>query len=343
MNTFNKALIAVLALQVVLAAITLSRSDSITIAKARPVLPGFEPAEIERIDVYNSLDAVKDGSDPARAVPSIILARKDGRWVIATAFDYPVSETELQSFFDRLMGMQTRGAIATGEARRSQLKVAPDRYLRRVVLHRQGGKPPLTLYVGQNAGPRTSAVRVDGETDIHAVSSFAPSTAPPSVTGWVDSSYFRVDEAQVASITVQNPAGTFSFERDGKGGWKVAEGTTGADPARQLDNRAVDNMVRAMAVLQMIEPADPEIPTGSPLSVVTLRLGARQAQGGEAGSTPQNEYTFVFGPEQNGRYMLRRTGGAPPIWVSMNKFEPVIDFGLKLMYPPTVQQPTPVE
>jgi hypothetical protein len=337
MNTFNKALIAVLALQAMLAVLTLSGSDSTVIAKARPVLPDFDVAEVERIDIYNSLDAVKEGTDPARAVPSIIVSRKDGRWVVPTAFDYPVSPTELQSFFDRLMGMQTRGSIASAEARRSQLKVAPDRYLRKVVLHRQGGKSPLIIYMGQNAGPRTSAVRVEGEKDIHAVTSFAPSTAPPSVTGWVDSNYFQVDERQVTSITVENAAGTFSFERDGKGGWKVVEGTTGVNPARDIDHRAVDNMVRAMVLLQMIEPADPEIPTGSPLSTVTLRLGAAQAQGGQPG--PANEYTFVFGPEQNGRYMLRRTGGVPPIWVSMNKFEPVIDFGPKLMYPATVQQP----
>jgi hypothetical protein len=343
MNTFNKALTAVLALQVVLALITLTRSDSTSIAKARPVLADFDPAEIERIDVYNSLDAIKDGKDPAKAVAAVILTKKEGRWVIPTAFDYPVSPTELQSFFDRVMGMQTRGAIASAEARQSQLNVAPDRYLRKVVFHRQGGKPPLILYVGQNAGPRTSAVRVEGENDIHAVSSFAPSTAPPSVTGWVDSNYFQVDERQVVGILVQNAAGTFSFERDGKGGWKAVEGTTGVDPARDLNARAIDNMVRAMVLLQIIEPADPEIPTGSPLSTVTLRLGAPRAEGGQAESTPASEYTFVFGPEQNGRYMLRRTGGAPPIWVSMNKFEPVIDFGPKLMYPETVQQPAPAE
>jgi hypothetical protein len=238
--------------------------------------------------------------------------------------------------------MQTRGPIATGAARQSQLKVAPDRYLRKVVLQRQG-KSPLTLYIGQNAGPRTSAVRVDGETDIHAVSSMAPSTAPTSIVGWADTNYFKVDERQVAAIKVENAAGTFVFERDGKGGWKIAEGTTGVDPAdpRQIDNRAVDNMVRAMVLLQMIEPADPEIPTGSPLSTVTLRLGSPQAGSDQAAAAQASEFTFVFGPEQNGRYILRRAGGAPPIWVSMNKFEPVIDFGPKLLYKSSVQEPAP--
>lgn len=360
MNTTNKALIGVLALQGILALLLLSRSDSAAIGKLKPVLPGFDAQKLERIEIFKQFDAPA-GATAAQLTPDITITKKDGKWVVSTYFDYPAGQKKLDTFFEKVSAMQSRGPIATAKARQPQLQVAEDKFLRKVVLHGQGQEPTI-LYVGQSAGAGTTAVRVHGSDAIYAVTGLTVSIAAPSVVGWVDTEYFRVKEKDVVSVKVENAAGTFAFERDGEG-WKLAGDAQAAQPAqpagakapaatadaRPLNKVAIDTLARNMSLLQFVEPTDPEIPTGSPLAKVTLKVVPQAPAEGEdkpaegqavPASTLSGDFTFIIGPERNGRYIVRRTD-LPPVAVSMSHLEPLVSFGPDKMYQPVLPQPAP--
>jgi hypothetical protein len=337
MNTTNKALVVALALQVVLAAVFFGRGDSETTTAPKPVFRGFDSSQIERIEVFKGADSITGAEAAAGAPAALVMAKQDGKWVVTTHHNYPVSTTKLDAFWGKMTGLTSRGPIASAKSRQLQLQVAPDRYVRKLVLHRQGGET-MTIYIGQPAGARATALRLAGSDDIHAVTGFSASSASTSIVGWIDTSFFEVEERQVAAITVENAAGRFPFARDGLGGWKLGEGASGAalqDPdGRELNDATVASLLRQMAILKLIEPVDSETATGSPLATVTIELMATPAANEQDVSVPGQQYTFLIGPERNGRYIVRRTDLTAAVEMSMNKLTPVVSFDGSTMYKP---------
>ncbi|MEM9493485.1 MAG: DUF4340 domain-containing protein, partial [Myxococcota bacterium] len=302
MNTLNKVLIAVLVGQLALAVITLTRGDSGGIQALEPVVAGFAIDKVERIEIFKETDGGVDSNDDSAESGdqdsagdvAIELIKSGDEWTVKSHYDYPADTSKIESLLSQVAGLQSRGPIATSAARQNQLAVADSKYQRKLVLH--GAGEPVTLLVGDPAGALKTAVRRAGQDEIYAVTNFSMSSVSAFVSAWVDTAFMDRQPDELASLTVQNKAGTFTLERDG-GQWKLTSGAAGqpgagdgaAAPAdasaagdKELDQSAIDGWARSVTKFNIAEPADPARAIDTPLATVTLRFKGDEPAGAGA-------------------------------------------------------------
>lgn len=337
MNSVNKALIGVLIAQVILAVITLSQVDPNKLRKLKLLVPDFNRETVERIDVFKRAK----GDGPAPTEPDLSMAKENGIWLAKNFFDYPINPENVKIFFDKLQKLASRGPIASGETRQTQLAVTDDKFERKVIVHRSGGLEPLTFYIGKAAGGRKIAVRQGGSDDIHGIAKFGPSSAQYAVLGWVDSTYFETTMQDIVGIDVETAAGRWVVSRkDSESLWRlagappdhpdgaIAEPQPGV-PTQYLVQRPFDNVARQMALIKFNEPASPQIPRGSALAKITLTIVQGNDEA-EAKPEPQR-YSFLIGPEMDGRYVVSRDN-ARPVWIYINNFESIVNLSKQTVF-----------
>lgn len=337
MNTVNKALIGVLIGQIVLAVIMISRADENRLRKLELIVPEFNAEAIERIDVYKRAN----GDGPAPTVPDLNMVKENGIWVVKNYFDFPVDPDNVKTLLEKVENLASRGSIASGETRRIQLSVTANKFERQVQLFSAGVAEPLTLYIGKAAGGRKIAVRKGGDETIHGIARFGPSSAQYAVLAWVDSTYFEASQHDIVGIEVSTAAGRWNVRRTGpKELWRLVDAPqddpNGAIAAPQPDvamkylvQRPFDNIARQMALVKFNEPANPQIPRGSPLAEVTLTVAPKSDD--PAVPTTEEKYSFVIGPEQDGKFIVSREN-ARPVWIYANNFESIVNLSEAAVY-----------
>src|SRR5688572_18161415 len=81
----NKILLALLVVQLLLAAFVLVRSDDNAVLKEQPLLAGFDAAAVTKLQIHTDkgkpVELVKRGTD----------------WVIASHFDYPADPVKVEA------------------------------------------------------------------------------------------------------------------------------------------------------------------------------------------------------------------------------------------------------
>src|SRR5664279_949775 len=125
-------MIGLLGVQVLLAILLLARRGEGTVVKEQPLLPGFDVAQVTRMQV------TADGKAP------IDLVKKGAGWVIASSFDYPADTARVDGVLAPIAKLTAAEPIATQVGRQKQLEVADDKYQRKVVITANG--KDTTLY-----------------------------------------------------------------------------------------------------------------------------------------------------------------------------------------------------
>src|SRR3954466_5099750 len=113
LTRFHKILLAVLAFQLVLATVMHLRGDDDAVAAEHPLLANFDAAKVTRLQV----------SSTTSKSPPLDLVKKDGTWVLASQFDYPVAATKVSDVLTPLAKMAAASPIATSSSRHTQLHV----------------------------------------------------------------------------------------------------------------------------------------------------------------------------------------------------------------------------
>src|SRR5678815_5171810 len=83
LTKFHKILLGLLAAQLVLVVIVLTRADDSQSLKEHVLIPGFDVAKVTRVQVSSSGEGAK----------TVDLVKRDAGWVVASAFDYPGDQT----------------------------------------------------------------------------------------------------------------------------------------------------------------------------------------------------------------------------------------------------------
>lgn len=341
MSSLNKMLIAALVVQIALAAFMLTRSDSTTIQQLEAIVGEFDKDAINRIEIY------KEPIGGADSDIAIELKKSGGSWVLGSHHDYPVTESNITTLLDKVLGMTSRGPVATSAARQTQLAVADKEYKRKLVLH--GAGEPITLYVGNPAGTRKTAVRLAGTDGIHAITGFSLGNISTAMSGWIELEYFEVEPDDVASFTITNAQGTFTLERDGEiwnlAGAEAPDGTPAPDAGgeraeKELSQNEVDKLLQLMAEINLTEPADPARTFEKPLASFVLRMkspalddaGEGDAGASSAISPAAEEHRFEIGGEQDGKYHVRRIGDERAIWLFTGTFDSLVELDRDKLY-----------
>lgn len=337
MNNVNKALAAVFAVQAVLVLITLNRLGDDGLRTEQRLIPDFDAASVEKIEVFKSSDGNATTPPPA----DLVMTKANSIWTVTTHQNYPVDPDNIETFLSRISNLSSRGPLAEGASRQSQLHVTDTKYKRKIVVHRKNRAEPLILYLGKSAGGRKNAVRIHGEEEIHGVTGFTQASAQYAVLGWVNSSYLEVPKEDIVYMSVTNASGEYVVERDhSKAPWRLlSPPSQESDPAvnpdqppNYLNPRPLDNIARQMANIKFNEPANPRIPRGSPLATITMGVSADPAAGS------RDTYKVVIGPEIDGRYIVSRDN-APPVWIHINNFESMVNLTEPKLYTRTKPRP----
>ncbi len=318
MNCTNQILAGLLGVQVLLALLVFVKKDDNRIGSLEPFIDGIAADKVERIRVYDSYPPAKEetgeGTRKSKDQPAVELVKRGSDWQVATSYDYPADGSKVTDLLDKVIAIRTRGPIASGKARQKQLEVADDDYQRKLVIT-AGGKDT-TIYVGASAGARQTSVRLAGSDDVYGAMGLSAFAVGANAAAWIDTSYFKVEKEQIASIEVSNQNGTFTLE-PGAGGWTVEmNGKPVPVPAgNDLDKEFIDRVVNRISSMTMTEPGDPKKNVDNPTVTVVVQMKAPQAAGADGGppvsSQPGTEYTIDIGESGQKDKSFVKVRGSP--------------------------------
>src|SRR4051794_14359900 len=104
LTRFHKILLAVLAAQIVLVLVVLTRGGDAPV-KDHVLVPGFDAAKLTRLQVFGAPDA-----------KPLDLVKRDAGWVVASAFDYPVDASRISDAVAPIAKLAAGAPIATQAA-----------------------------------------------------------------------------------------------------------------------------------------------------------------------------------------------------------------------------------
>lgn len=197
----NLLLIVLLAIQLVLLAISAVTSAGTEARPVEPILVGMSAADIEVMSFTDDLDN------------EVKLARRENGWVLPEADDFPVDGVKVEEILDKIARLDTRRLVATNRANFTRLEVGEEDFRRKLSL--EAGEDSAELYLGGSGGVDTVYLRRAGEDKAYlgvGLNSWELST---QISTWLDASYVNVPQEDVLEFSVSNAAGSFSFIRDG--------------------------------------------------------------------------------------------------------------------------------
>jgi hypothetical protein len=298
LTRFHKILIGLLAAQLVLIVIVMTRGNDNRALKEHTLIPGFDVAKVTRVQVSSSGEAAK----------TIDLIKRDAGWVVASGFDYPADQTKVSDALTPIAKLSAAAPIATQAGRHKQLHVADTDFERKLVITRDG--KDLTLYIGGSAGARRTAVRVAGDDNVYGVTGISIGVVGTEARQWVDASYVKISKDEIAKVVVQRegstvvlsrsvppaPAGSGSGAGSGSAGGSGSAAESDAAPpgppaaehwnvevrgapvtlagGETIDEATIDRLVNQAATLELSSPADPKRDASRPTATITIERKA---------------------------------------------------------------------
>jgi hypothetical protein len=331
----NKILAGLLAVQLVLAIVMLTRDRGGGLAAPAPLTAGLDAKAVTRVQIFAKRDKTATGDDK----PALDLAKKGDAWVMASGFDYPVDATKIDTLVGNLARLQSRGPITTSAARHGQLGVADGGYERKLIITTAKGDQ--VFLVGGPAGAQRTAVRVGTGAAVHAVPSkdLSAWSIDTQAKGWVTGSYLEVPKDEVVAVTVKTAKGTVELDRS-TGSWLVTE--NGAPyqlgAGESINTLAIDTAVAKATRLELAAPGDPARDAASPTATITIRSkppapAPAPTSDGDAGveaappapaSVPDRVIDVVADGE---RYWVRERGNPRAVLVDKLALDDVVQLG----------------
>ncbi len=315
LTRFHKILGALLVLQLVLLVVLRMGSGAATLEPDRPVLAGFDPATVTRIQVFGAGSTKVD----------VDLVKKDTGWFVASAWDFPATTARITEALEPLKTMAAGTPTTSTAANYAQLKVSDTDFERKVIIT-AGGKD-ITLLMGSQRNRRTS-IRVNGSADVLAASNlnaFAFAVAPRQ---WVETKYLDIPRDDVARVEITKGAETFVFERPapaaaGSGsatpvpppteGWTalVNGAAVTPGPGEVLDTSQIEKLVGDATAFDLAQPADPNQKAAPAFTIIVERKGAT------TGAQP--EETIDVAKVSDTQYWVHRRGDKTAILVDASQ------------------------
>ena len=302
MNNFNKVLVVVLAVQVVLA-VLIFKPDSKSKASGEALLSDFAADSVTQIKIQDDTDS------------EIILKNVTGDWVLPDYGDYPVTASKVDALLDKFQGLKTDRLITQSETSQRRLKVADDEFVRRIEI--TTSDESYVLYVGNTVSSNAVHVRLGSEDTVYLVNGLQTYDVRTQPSNWIDTTYFSVPFSDIVSVTLENAQGTFAFTKDGDT-WTITSPTGD----RVADTTKISTFVNSVSQLRMQEPigkeADESYGLDTPSATITIQVQAPLPEVDDSATdeatpeaTPEpvepeiTTYVVQFGTEQDDGYVVK--------------------------------------
>lgn len=278
MTKLNKILGVVLAVQLALTLFVLLRSDDTKASKPQPVLAGFDPVAVTRLQVFEAGSDEGSGHGPAKPVD---LVKKGPSWVLASQWDYPVDNAKLDAALAPLGKLVAGDPITTSPAKHKQLRVGDKDFDKKIVIT-VGGKDT-TLLIGATKG-KSTPLRLAGDDRVLSASGVPTGALSGTARDWVSPSYSDIPRDDIDKILIERGAQKLELDRTTK---QVDAGSGSAAPAPRPWRVAIDGAPVTLAAGEAInnfeietvlsavsniaaEPADPKLDASKPTATVTV-------------------------------------------------------------------------
>ena len=265
MNKHNRILAAILAVQIVLLAITFWPRASAA-GGGEPLFGELSADQVVRLTLQG-----------AEGEP-VVLAQNAGRWVLPEADDYPAQGDKIAALLDKLLAIRGDRLVARTGGSHQRLKVAGDDFERLITLELADGTQH-QLYLGTSPRYQVLHVRPGDQDAVYLALGLTLYDARAEVTAWVDPVYFSVPRDEIVALTLENANGRFAFKKGEDDAWTME----GLSADETLNPNNVTSLVTRVTSLQMRRPLGREEQAAygfdAPSAVVTVLT--RDAEGGE--------------------------------------------------------------
>jgi hypothetical protein len=194
-------LAAVLGLQLILAAVLLTRRDPLAATGSdTPLIPAAAVNAADQLIIEGKPAAPGAANDSAR----VALLKRDGAWVLPEAFNAPADGSRVNALLDRLAALKRGLPVASSEAALRRFKVVDADFERKLVLS-AGGKPISTVYLGRSPGARKSDARTEKDHAVYAVD-LPTYELPTDPSAWLKPDLLRLEVDKLAELDVSSAA-----------------------------------------------------------------------------------------------------------------------------------------
>ena len=275
LTRFHKILIGLLAVQLALAIYTTTRGGPSAPTKEKPLLAGYDAAKVTRLQVTGT-----------GAAKPIDLVKQGDAWVVASQFGFPADASKVSDALGALGRMAAADPIATRAGRHAQLGVGDAEPTRKLIVTADG--KDTTIILGNNAGPRRTAVRLGGD-KVYAVAGVSAYTYGLDAAAWIDTHIVKVPRDEVAKVTIDKGGKKLELERAPAPPAPPAE--PGAPPpppppptwtvkldgaaptlaaGERVEPETLQRLVDHATMMLLVEPADPQKAVPAPLATITI-------------------------------------------------------------------------
>jgi hypothetical protein len=230
MNRLNQILVAVLAVQIVIAGGIYYASKPLPSAELQTVLLDFDPQKVSRVTIV--------GEDGEQA----LLSKSGETWQLPDYHQLPVDAGKLQRMLDSLASTRSGWPVASTSDGRERFKVGDDNFNKKVVLG-SGEEALKTLYIGTSPGYRQLYVRRDGEDAVYEVKLDNYEISPRN-SDWLQATLLRPG-GDIAAL--RGPG--FELQKTA-GKWQVASGSG------EVVSDELDKVTGVLTRLRVIAAAD---------------------------------------------------------------------------------------
>ena len=232
-----------------------------------------------------------------------VVLQKDGegKWLLVKPLSWPANAQNVKQALDSLKELKVKDVIDPGSGQYVPFDLVSDKAVH--VVAKKGSDVALDLFFGKN-GSRGQTVRLASKDGVYVASGWSSYLFAREVKGWRDGKIFDFDDANVASATITNENGAFSFSKNGDA-WS---GTFKGQPIADFDEAKVKDYLRAFKSLAAEDYGDGKTPEDAgldrPSAVITFTL-----------KDGAGERRLAVGKVATGTSRFAQAGSAPTIYV----------------------------
>lgn len=133
-----------------------------------------------------------------------------GEWGLPGADDYPADADKVTPLLEKIVQIKIDQPVTRTDASHGQLQVAGDDFMRRILIETTAGTG-YTLYLGTSPQYGATHVRLDGQDEAYLTSELSAWDVSATASSWIDTTYFVLEQNELAQVTLENANGTFTF------------------------------------------------------------------------------------------------------------------------------------
>ncbi|HVP57674.1 MAG TPA: DUF4340 domain-containing protein [bacterium] len=226
-------------------------------AGPRPLFPDFKADAAQKISL-------------ASPQGRVVLEKKDDVWVVSSEASYPADAANIQKILDAVSGFSRNDMISSNPEKQAAYQV--DSTGIAVTIEDAAGKPRAAFIVGK-LGPdyQSTYVRDANSARVILAPGYLRSVFSRGKQSWQDKRVFKVDLADIVTITIKKPGLSMALERASDGKWHLTQ-----PEGAECDSNKATRVARALAFLTADDFAGhmpmPEAGVDKPDSSVSFRV-----------------------------------------------------------------------